>query len=112
MANGGRIGKVRMKDTGFEFRVLPGPAEPENDMGATMMRHARSISQWPGMAGTIVIGVFEDGATSVAFRWDDDRARIPRSLIPSWLAEIVRREMITDVEAEKVFHENFEWVDG
>lgn len=107
----GRIGKVRMKDTGFEFRVIHGPPEPENDMGATMMRHARQISQWPGLVGTMMVGVFDDGATSVAFRWNDESCPIPRSLLPSWMAEIVRRELITDIEAEKVFHENFEWVD-
>ena len=110
--NGGRIGKVRMKDTGFEFRVLPGPADPENDMGASMMRHARAISQWPDMVGEIVIGVFKDGSASVAFRWDDQHSPVPRALVPSWIAEIVRREMVTDIAAEGVFHENFEWIDA
>lgn len=112
MANGGRIGKVRMKDSGFEFRVINGPAEPESDMGATLLRHARAISGWPGLAGTLVIGVFEDGASSVAFRWNDETCPVPRSLVPSWLAELVRRELITDIEAERVFHENFQWVEG
>ena len=109
--SGGRIGKVRMKDTGFEFRVIEGPQEPENDMGATMMRHARAISQWPDMVGEIVIGVFEDGTASVGFRWDKERSPVPTALVPSWIAEMIRRDMITAVEAEGVFHENFEWVD-
>jgi hypothetical protein len=100
-----------MKDSGFEFRVLPGPVEPENDMGATMMRHARGISQWPGMAGEIVIGVFADGSASVGFRWDDKESPVPRALVPSWIAEIVRREIITGIAAEGVFHENFQWVE-
>jgi hypothetical protein len=108
--NAGRIGKVRMKATGFEFRVIEGPAEPENDMGATMMRHAREIGQWPGMTGSIVIGVFSDGTASVGIRWDDDCA-VPKALVPSWIAEIVRRDLVTAAEAEGVFHQNFQWVE-
>jgi hypothetical protein len=100
-----------MKDTGFEFRVISGPPEPGNDMGATMMRHARTISQWQGMVGSIVIGVFDDGKTSVAFRWDDESCPVPRSMVPSWLAEIARRELITGIEAETVFDNKFEWVE-
>jgi hypothetical protein len=111
MRNAGRIGKVRMKATGFEFRVIEGPAEPENDMGAAIMRHAREIGQWPKLAGTIVIGVFEDGKTSVGFRWDDERSPVPRSLMPAWIAEFVRRELVTVPEAAEVFHDNFQWVE-
>jgi len=107
----GRIGKVRMKATGFEFRVIDGPTEPANDMGATMMRHAREISQWQGLVGSIVIGVFDDGKTSVAFRWDDAGSPVPRALVPSWLAEIARRELITGIEAENVFDDKFRWVE-
>ena len=108
--NAGRIGKVRMKATGFEFRVIDGPAEPENDMGATMMRHAREIGQWPGMTGSIVIGVFDDGTTAVGIRWSDECA-VPKALVPSWMAEIVRRDLITSAKADAVFHENFKWVE-
>lgn len=107
----GRIGKVRMKATGFEFRVINGPPEPDNDMGAVMMRHARNISQMPGLAGTLVIGIFDGGCSSVGFRWDSERCPIPRALAPSWVAEIVRRDLITDVEAAEVFDSKFEWVE-
>lgn len=110
MRNAGRIGKVRMKETGFEFRVIDGPVEPENDVGASMVRHARKVAEWPDMTGSIVIGVFKDGATSVGFRWSDDCV-VPRSLAPAWIAEIVRREMVTAIEADAVFHENFQWVE-
>jgi hypothetical protein len=110
MRNAGRIGKVRMKDTGFEFRVLEGPRDPENDMGATMMRHAREIGQWPGMTGSIVIGVFDDGSTATGIRWNDG-CKVPRALVPSWIAEVVRRDLVTSGEAENVFHENFRWVE-
>lgn len=107
----GRIGKVRMKATGFEFRVIAGPSDPANDMGAAMMRHARTISQWDGLVGSIVIGVFDDGKTSVAFRWNDEDCPVPRALVPAWLAEIARRELVTGIEAAEVFDSKFEWVE-
>jgi len=100
-----------MKATGVESRVIEGPAEPENERGAVMMRHAREISQWEGMAGSIVIGVFCDGKTSLGFRWDDELCPVPRALVPAWLAEIARRELITGIEAEQVFDDKFEWVE-
>lgn len=109
--NGGRIGKVRMKDTGFEFRVIEGPRDPEADMAATMLRHARQISSHDGMVGSLVVGIFEDCKTSVGFRWDDDRTPMPRSLLPSWVAEIIRREVVTAPEAEDLFGRMFEWVE-
>jgi hypothetical protein len=108
--NGGRIGKVRMKATGFEFRVIDGPIKPETDCGAAMMRHARAISQWPEMTGALVIGVFKDGTASVGFNWDN-LCTIPRALVPSWLAEVVRRELVTAPEAAEVFHTQYEWVE-
>lgn len=108
--NAGRIGKVRMKASGFEFRVIDGPSEPENDCGASMMRHARAISQWPEMTGALVIGVFKDGTASVGFNWDNSCV-IPRALVPAWIAEVVRRELVTAPEATKVFHQQYEWTE-
>ena len=111
MMNGGKIGKVRMKATGFEFRVIHGPPEPQDDMGATLMRQARMIADTDDVAGVLVIGLTKDGGYQAGFRWDDTASPIPRTLMPSYVAEIVRREMITDVEAERVFHDNFQWVE-
>ena len=108
---GGRIGKVRMKETGFEFRVINGPPEPESDFGARLLSAARDIAADDGLAGYVVIGLTEDGGYRCGFRWDDARSPIPRTLMPAYMAELVRREMITDVEAERVSQENFEWVE-
>lgn len=110
--NGGRIGKVRLKANGFEFRVIDGPPDPGNDMGAHLLRCSRSIAAEDGLCGVMILAVTEDGGYHSAFRWDDGKSPIPRTLMPSYVAEIVRRELITDIEAERVFHENFEWVDG
>jgi hypothetical protein len=106
----GRIGKVRMKESGFEFRVIPGVADPETDMGARLLGSARNIAEMSDLAGYMVIGVTEDGAYRCWFRWDDERSPIPRTLMPTYTAEIVRREMLTAPEAADVFDSKFEWV--
>lgn len=111
MGEGGRIGKVRMKDTGFEFRIVDGPSEPEHDPRATLLRHAREIAEYDGLQSFVILGVFDDGKTTTGWRWADDCV-IPRSLVPAWLAEVARRELITDVEAAELFDSKFEWVES
>jgi len=106
----GRIGKVRMKETGFEFRVMQGPPEPESDFGARMMACARAISSDPDLVGYVVIGLTPD-AYRCGFRWDDEHSSIPRTLFPAYMAEVLRREMLTGPEAASVFDEKFEWVE-
>lgn len=109
--NGGRIGKVRMKNTGFEFRVIEGVPDPETDFGARMLDAARYIAQDDELVGYVVVGLTENGGYRIGFRWDHDRSPIPRTLFPSYMAEVLRREMIVDVEAAEVFDSKFEWVE-
>ena len=71
MANGGRIGKVRMKATGFEFRVIPGANDPETDFGARMLKCAREIGSDPGLVGYVVVGLTDEGSYRCGFRWDE-----------------------------------------
>ena len=106
----GRIGKVRMKATGFEFRVIQGTPDPENDFGARMMSCAREISTDDDLVGYMVIGLTENGYRC-GFRWDDSKSTIPRTLFPAYIAELVRREILTAPEAKNVFYDNFEWVE-
>lgn len=106
----GRIGKVRMKATGFEFRVITGPADPENDYGARLLKCARNIGQDRNLVGFVVIGLTPD-SYRCGFRWDDAQSTVPRTLFPSYMAELLRREMLTGPEAEAVFDDKFEWVE-
>jgi len=107
----GRIGKVRMKATGFEFRIIPGTPDPETDFGARLLKASRDIASDRNLAGYVVLGLTQDGGFRCGFRWDDDRSPIPRTLMPSYIAEVFRRELITDIEAERVFDDKFEWVE-
>lgn len=107
----GRIGKVRMKATGFEFRVIPGVGDPATDFGARLLKCSRAIADDDNLVGYVVVGLTEDGGYRCGFRWDDDRSPIPRTLLPSYIEEVLRREMVTGPEAADVFDSKFEWVE-
>lgn len=112
-----RIRRVRMKD-GADVHVLHTPmvndlgGNPENWRGK-LRTHAATISDQGTEAspldGYIVIGLFADGGSSVAFRIPE---RLPACLVTGYVAEIMRRDLITDREAERVFDNKFVWVDG
>lgn len=102
-----RIGRVRMKAGGADLRVLHNCSPiPADNWRGKFMEHSRAISEMgsPGseLVGYLVIGVFSDDAVSTAFRWNNPRSAIPRSLMPAYVAEIVRRDMVTAPEADEV----------
>jgi hypothetical protein len=57
----------------------------------------------------MVIGIFASGKSSVGIYHDPDNCPIPRALMPAWIEEITRRDMIVESEARDVFNEMFEW---
>lgn len=102
-----RIGKVRLKSGGAEVRVLRNPeADLTANLRGLIINHARKIADMsePGgeLVGFITIGLFSDGKGSVGFRFDPDTSPIPKALMPSWVAEVLRRDLITSDEAEEV----------
>jgi hypothetical protein len=110
-----RLRRVRLKG-GADVHVLhnkqPDPGN-ENWRGS-LVRNARNIAGFASddlpLAGYVVVGLFADGSASVAYRYDTTQSNsVPRSLIPAWIAEIIRREMITCVEARDTFNDMFEW---
>lgn len=112
-----RVGRIRMKNGGADIRVLN--SEPINPNGedwrGKIIVDARGVADQATddapLVGFIVIGMFSDGCTSVGFRYDKDRCPIPRALLPAWIAEVVRRDIVTAPEAEDTFNEMFEWQD-
>lgn len=113
-----RIGRVRMKNGGADVHVLeskPGPDGAEDWRGA-VVRNAKAVAEMgtdaSPLVGYLLIGIFGDGATSVGFRVDEDRCVVPRALFPAWVAEIVRRDLVSAQEAEIVFDNRFQWVEG
>lgn len=103
-----RIGKIKLKSGGAEIRVLHRDAqnlEGENWRG-DLIRHARTISEHDddksALVGFVIVGLFDDGATSVGYRWDKERVPVPRTLMPAYVAEVIRRDLITECEAERI----------
>lgn len=98
-----RIGKIRMKAGGAEVRVLH---RPQGDQSAKIIRHAHVIAKMsePGseLVGFVTIGLFNDGKTSVGCHYDPKTGVVPRAMLPAFVAEIIRRDLITAAEAEEV----------
>lgn len=112
-----RIGRVRMKSGGADVRVLRTPVQPyeeEETYRGAMMRNARAVIETDKvLAGYLVLGIFDDSSVSLGWRYNYESERaIPRMLLPSWLAEVLRRDLISNDEARDVFNEMFEWQEG
>lgn len=103
-----RIGKIKLKSGGAEVRVLHRDAPNLNgdNWRGDIVRHAREIAGLgsPGsdLVGFVVIGLFSDGCSSLGYAWDKDRVPVPRTLLPAYVAEVIRRDLITSNEAESV----------
>jgi hypothetical protein len=110
-----RISRVRMKNGGADLHILQTPRPHsfegrDESIRGKIIEHARWIAdvEGPPLDGFIVIGLFADGKRSCGFRIPE---RIPRELLPSYVADIVRRDAIVQFEAESVFDQKFEWID-
>lgn len=92
-----------MKAGGAEVRVLH---RPKDDQSPTIIKHAHIIAKMSEPSSTLVgfitIGMFSDGRTSMGCHYDPKITGIPRALLPSVVAEVIRRDLITAVEAEDV----------
>lgn len=110
-----KIGRIRMKNGGADVRVLDRetPNLGEENWRGSIIANARTVAEQATekapLVGYVVIGMYGDGCSSVGYRYDPERCPVPRALLPSWLAEIVRRDLLMGVEARDVFDEMFEW---
>lgn len=104
-----RIRAIRPK-VGGEIVILPTPlnADGENIRGK-MIEHAKHIAGNDGeLDGFLIIGLWADGRRSLGYRMP---MRIPRELLPAFVAEIVRTDCVTDWQAEMTFDRKYEWVE-
>lgn len=112
-----RIARVRMKSGGADIRVLD--RKPVNlggeDWRGDIMSSARNVAEFATdenpLAGFVVLGIFKDGCSSLGWRYDPGTARIPRLLLPYWVSEMIRRDILTAGEAKDVFDSMYEWVE-
>lgn len=109
-----RIRSIRPKNT--ETNIVMFPTVTPNHIAGTsenwrgkMVEHAKSIASVEGtLDGFIVLGLWSDGGRSLGFRLP---SRIPRELLPSYFAEIIRTDAVTQWEAENTFDSKFEFVE-
>ena len=72
----------------------------KENLRGNIIEHARMIAKMDGeLDGFVVIGFFSDGGRSCGYRISE---RIPGELLPSYVAEILRRDAITEDEARSV----------
>ncbi len=113
-----RISRVRMKNGGADVRVLNNKHMDDGgeDWRGSIVKNARVTADFATdkapLVGYLMVGMYADGMTSASFRYDTERCPIPRALLPAWLAEVVRRDILMDGEARDVFNEMFEWRDN
>lgn len=98
-----RIGKIRLKAGGAEVRVLNRSVrnDGENWRGL-IVRHAREIAEHQPkqeMVGFVIVAMFDDGGYSTSVRVDGS-AKISRTLLPSYVAEVVRRDVLMEPIAD------------
>ena len=102
-----RIGKVTLKASGTEVRVLHRglPNAGENWRG-TIIEHARIIAaDKDELAGFVMVGLFKNGTYSYGCRLDPDGA-LAATMLPSYIAEVIRRETLgPKVVAENIVYE-------
>lgn len=111
-----RIGRVRMKSGGAEVRVLHNSRKDgggqENWCGE-VVKSARIVADFsePGseLIGFVVLGLYSDGNHSLGFRFDPKRSPIPGVLMPSYVGELIRRDMITRKVACDVVNRSNGW---
>ena len=104
-----RIRSVRPK-TGGQLIMFPTAVNADGDnLRGKMIEHAKIISGNSGeLDGFLVIGLWADGRRSLGYRMP---ARIPREMLPAYIAEILRTDCVTDWQAGFTFDEKFEWVE-
>lgn len=103
-----RISRVRMKSGGADVRVIEGLTPlHEDDWRGDILRNARQIVEWSNdvpLVGYVVVGLFANGKTSTGWRYDGQKCPVPMSILPAWVAEVIRRDIVTQSEAVDVFN--------
>ncbi|KQN09831.1 hypothetical protein ASE85_02535 [Sphingobium sp. Leaf26] len=112
-----RLRRIRFKDGRAPIEVLHTPqdfdfGDKAESLRGALMGCAKAVVGFDrsdaALDGFIVLGFFDNGTRSLGFRMP---ARIPRELLPAYVAEILRTDVITEKEATTVFDQRFEWVE-
>lgn len=112
-----RLRRIRFKDGRAPIEVLYTSQDfefggKEESLRGALLGSAKAVVGFdrPGatLDGFIVLGLFSDGTRSLGYRMPP---RIPREMLPGYVAEILRTDAITEKEAADVFDQRFVWVE-
>lgn len=92
-----RIGKVTYKPGIVPFPIYYPETNPQGDcLKGQIVKAAKEIADYEeGMVGYVVVGLFEDGTHSMGYYLDPD-CNIGQTMMPSLIADIVRRYVLTE----------------
>jgi len=96
--SGCRIGRVRMK-SGADVTILRTP-QRKAEHADTLVRQAADIADDPTLCAYVIVAVCTDGTYNMGARIPDN-CPVPLSLWPSYVAEVIRRELVTVTEIDK-----------
>lgn len=90
-----------MREGGADLRLFD--RRPMSELEEILVGHARQIADGfgPRLAGFMVIGWDQTGEYNMGSRVPYESA-IPLTLLPSWIADIVRRELVTSEQVRNV----------
>lgn len=102
------ISRVRMKDGGADVHVLGRNVADLSPRAAQMVDYARrAITVLQGdIAGFVIVAWDPEGLNTVGADMSGQNL-IPRSLLPSWVADVVRRELVTAPEIREIVNTEY-----
>lgn len=110
-----KIGRVRMKAGGAELRLIhqetpnSGGENWGGELAAFGRRMAADAPADGGIVGYVAVAFFGNGMTCTNYKWGDE-SPCSRTLLPTLIGELVRRDVVMETEARHVFDEMFERV--
>lgn len=108
-----KIGRIRLKARGADLHLIRQQTPNQGDENwagelAGFSRRMLDHTETNGpLTGFVAVAFYADGSTCANYRWGD-KAPFNRALLPLYVAEIIRRDVITESEAIHVFNEMFD----
>lgn len=103
-----RVARVRMKGGGADLTVIR--RGDVSDLAQKLMRHARQMGRETSpLSGFLLLTWDHEGAYQLsADGHAADDNPIPLSLLPGWVAEIIRRELVTERQIQIVLERDYD----
>lgn len=110
-----RLRRVKVKGGG-DFTVLRSKEGVDGglDWRGSLVANAKAMADCGDEQITAYFAVvlYGDGRYRCAYRYDRETCPIPLTVMPTYLAEAIRRDVIIEPDAARKFNEMFEWKDG